>query len=193
VTDWAAWAGDYDDPAASHARRLPVVRAFIERAVSEHPADELRVLSLCAGDGRDVLPIAAGSRKRVHGRLVELTPALADAARAFAAGHGLEFEVLCGDAGRAEAYAADLLLLCGIFGNIGDEDVRRTIGAAAALCNQDGYVVWTRHRREPDLTPAIRQWFADAGFEEQAFESPGPDDFAVGLHRRVEPLFTFTR
>jgi hypothetical protein len=193
VTDWAAWADAYDDPGALHARRLPVVRSLIERAVAEHPGEELRVLSLCAGDGGDVLPVAAGSAKRLHGRLVELTPELADAARAFAAEHRLDFEVVCGDAGSAEAYAADLLLLCGIFGNVSDDDVRRTVGAAAALCSLGGFVVWTRHRFAPDLTPSIRGWFADAGFAEVAFESPGTDDYAVGLHRRVEPLFTFTR
>ncbi|HEV2590625.1 MAG TPA: class I SAM-dependent methyltransferase [Gaiellaceae bacterium] len=193
MTDWAAWAGGYADPASSHARRLPVVQKLIMRAVAEHPSDDLRVLSLCAGDGRDVLPVARECGKRLHGRLVELTPQLADTARSYAEEHGLEFEVMCADAGRSEAYAADLVLLCGIFGNVADRDVRRTVGAAAALCNVDGFVVWTRHRFAPDLTPSIREWFAEAGFEELAFESPGPDDFAVGLHRRAEPLFTFTR
>ena len=30
---------------------------------------------------------------------------------------------------------------------------------------------------------AIRQWFADAGFREHAFVSPGPDQFGVGWHQ----------
>ena len=33
-------------------------------------------------------------------------------------------------------------------------------------------MIWTRHRREPDLTPQIRAWFTGAGFEELAFGSP---------------------
>ncbi len=57
-----------------------------------------------------------------------------------------------------------------------------------------------RHRSPPDLTPALRSWFAAAGFDEEAFEV-SPDGFmAVGGHRLTgEPapltpgqrLFTF--
>lgn len=142
--------------------------------------------------------LAWQGRKRIAARLVELTPALADRARAFAAEHSLtDVEVVCTDAARSAAYAgavpADVVLACGIFGNISDGDVHRTIGAMPALCLDGGHVVWTRHRRDPDLTPAVRRWFAEAGFEERAFESPGARDFAVGLHRRAEPLFTFVR
>ena len=53
----------------------------------------------------------------------------------------------------------------------------------------------------PDLTPSVRQWFADAGFDEVAFESPDEAGLvAVGVHRLVAPpqplrtgvsLFTF--
>ena len=34
-------------------------------------------------------------------------------------------------------------------------------------------MIWTRHRREPDLTPQIRDWFPASGFEEIAFDAPG--------------------
>jgi hypothetical protein len=44
-------------------------------------------------------------------------------------------------------------------------------------------VLWTRHRKPPDLTPAIRSWFEAAGFREEAFDS-SPDGFmTVGAHR----------
>ena len=38
----------------------------------------------------------------------------------------------------------------------------------AGFCAPGGHVVWTRHRRPPDLTPAIRADFAAAGFTELA-------------------------
>ena len=42
------------------------------------------------------------------------------------------------DAGRAASFAdalpADVLLLCGIFGNVSDSDIERTVAAAPALC-----------------------------------------------------------
>jgi hypothetical protein len=112
------------------------------------------------------------------------------------------------DAGTTDAYAdavpIDVLLLCGVFGNISDEDVQTTVQALPSLCALDATVIWTRHRGEPDLTPTIRRWFREAGFEEQAFDSPGPGtaSFSVGAARLVaEPrhyeagrrLFSFTR
>ncbi len=97
-------------------------------------------------------------------------------------------EVLCGDAA-ASAYAgavpADLVLVCGVFGNITDDDIRHTIDALPGLCAPGATVVWTRHRRAPDLTVDIRRWFTMAGFEEVGFT--GVDDFlfGVGAHRLV--------
>jgi hypothetical protein len=45
-------------------------------------------------------------------------------------------------------------------------------------------VIWTRHRRAPDLTPRLREWFAHAGFKEVAFGSPDASGLrSVGVHR----------
>jgi hypothetical protein len=208
-TDWVAWHGRYDDAESSLARRLVVVRRLIGRAV-EALDDPIRVLSLCAGDGRDVLPVlgAVHDRRTVRGRLVELDPDLAAGARTRVAEAGLTgVDVVCGDAASTgsceDAVPADLVVACGILGNISDDDVHGFIAALPMLCAEGGFVVWTRHRREPDLTPRIRGWLADAGFAEVALESPGPSQFAVGLHRLAVapptfvptdvPLFTFVR
>jgi hypothetical protein len=67
------------------------------------------------------------------------------------------------------AVPADLVLVCGVFGNISDDDVKTTVLALPTLCAHGGTVIWTRHRREPDLTGAIRTWFKEAGFVERAF------------------------
>jgi hypothetical protein len=129
------------------------------------------------------------------------------AARARAAGSGLSrVEVVCGDAGTTDAYVgavpADLLLVCGIFGNVCDADVEGTVRALPQLCAPGATVVWTRHRRPPDLTPSIREWLRETAFEELAFESPGPGGWSVGAHRFAgqtrplrpgERLFAFIR
>jgi hypothetical protein len=209
ATDWVAWHDRYSDAGSSLARRLVVVRRLIGRAV-EDLGDPIRVLSLCSGDGRDVLPVLGAwrTRRQVSGRLIELNPQLAEGARVRAAEHGLEgVEVVCGDAASRSSYVgaapADLVVACGIFGNITDDDVHGFIATLPMLCAAGAFVVWTRHRREPDLTPRIRGWLADAGFAEVAVESPGPDQFAVGLYRLAVapptfvatdvPLFTFVR
>jgi hypothetical protein len=87
-----------------------------------------------------------------------------------------DIEVRCPDAGITSAYAGavpvDLVLLCGIFGNVTDEDVRRTIAAASQFCKTGARVIWTRHRRDPDLTPQIRDWFNEHDFAEEDFVAP---------------------
>jgi hypothetical protein len=63
-------------------------------------------------------------------------------------------------------------------------------------------VIWTRHRRPPDLTPQIRGWFAASGFDEIAFDALGTSMLTgVGANRLRRPadagllpsgpLFTF--
>ena len=76
-----------------------------------------------------------------------------------------------------------MVLLAGVLGNISDEDVRATINAVSRLCTQGATVIWTRTRRSPDLTPAVRGWFAGAGFTELAFHAPPEVLFSVGVHR----------
>jgi hypothetical protein len=59
------------------------------------------------------------------------------------------------------------------------------------LCDRDAFVIWTRHRRPPDLTPSIREWFAHAHFEERAFVNPDTHVFCVGTHRYAGPPAPF--
>ena len=121
--------------------------------------------------------------------LVEFDADIAEQARHRAAAAGLaSVQVRQADAGLVASYAdalpADVLMLCGIFGNVGDDDIRRTVTAAAAMCRLGGTVIWTRHRREPDLTPQLSAWFADAGFAEIGFDSPPTATLvAVGANR----------
>ena len=205
--DWAAWHERYALPDSLPSRRLPVVQAHI-RTFLEGRVEPARVISMCAGDGRDLLGVLEESPgSRVRARLVELDPDLAARARERARRAGLDgIEVVTGDAGVTDAYAgavpSDLVLACGVLGNIPDVDAERTVRSLPQLCAADATVVWTRHRRSPDLTPQIRAWFAAAGFRELAFDSPGPDSFSVGVHRLEGPprplepglrLFTFDR
>lgn len=196
MTDWRAWHEGYDDPGSALSVRLRAVqdqvRAFLETA----PPGPVRVTSACAGLGLDLLGALEDHPRRaeVHGRLVELDPDLAErSARLLAAARLTGLEVVQEDAGHTASYAgaapADLLLLCGVFGNLSDADIRRTAQNASRLCAPDATVVWTRHRRAPDLTPALRQWWQDAGWTELDFLSPGPDSPSVGVFRlETEPL-----
>ena len=54
------------------------------------------------------------------------------------------------------------------------------------LCATGGTVVWTRHRRAPDLVPDICRWFAARGFDLEAL-SDRDAGFGVAAHRFTGP------
>lgn len=208
MRDWQVWHTQYDDPGSTLARRLVVVRRGIASALAERAGrPTVRILSLCAGAGRDLLPELAAARPTSYEAvLVEKDPDLAAEAAAAASSAGLaEVTVITGDAGDPATFAGhpdnDLLLLCGIFGNISEADIRTTVAAAPALLVPGGTVIWTRGSMAPDLRPAIRRWFSDAGIDEVAFDGE-PEGFGVGVGRRSagsagpplpDRLFTFVR
>jgi hypothetical protein len=180
--DWAAWHSAYDDPSSGLSARLRAVTSHLAQALDTAPAGPVSLVSLCAGQARDVIGALSGHPRRddVRAVLIESDPRNATRARGSAAQEGLpNVEVRELDAGTVasftDALPADVLLLCGIFGNVSDGDVQRTIQAAPALCRPGGTVVWTRHRDAPDVTPRIRAWFGHAGFDEIAFDTLGPD------------------
>lgn len=210
LSDWVEWHGPYADPSSPLSRRLRIVRARLREWLDETSPRPVRVLSLCAGDGRDLLQVLAGrtDRDRVRAVLVELNPDLAARAEAtaVAAGLGELVEVRPGDAGRTRSYAdtagSDLVLLAGVFGNISDQDVRQIVETLPMLCGPHARVIWTRHRNEPDLTGRIRDWFARSGFSERSFTAPEDTRFSVGVHDFAgkpapwsppDPLFRFVR
>jgi hypothetical protein len=207
-TDWSQWHDAYDRAGSGLGDRLAAVRAAIGRCVDDAAPAPVRIISACAGDGRDVLGVLAqrSDGGRFTALLLEYDAGLVSRARQAASRLAATVEVRQGDAACSDNYVdaapADLVLLCGIFGNISDADVRTTIEAAPGLCAAGAEVVWTRHRRHPDLTPAIRRWFEKAGFEEVDFIAPPSDHWSVGVHRLVaqpRPLepgrrwFTFLR
>lgn len=211
MRDYVAWHDGYADPNTSLARRLAVVRHHVAGALDAIGGDG-RILSLCAGDGRDVIEVLAErpARHRPATVLVELDPALADTARRRAEDVGVEVEVITGDAGATATFAhhlpADVVLLCGIFGNVSEADIATTVATVPAMVAPGGFVIWTRgwFADQPDRRPAIRSWFADTGLDEVAFDSE-PQGYGVGVARSSEEsaaptdrplperLFTFVR
>jgi hypothetical protein len=170
----------------------------------------VRLVSICAGQGRDVFGVLPDHPRRgdVTAVLVELDHQNVEAARAKAVGTGLtQVEIIEGDGGGSDIYApfvpADIVLACGIFGNVTDEDVERTVRNLSLLCRSGASVIWTRHRNDPDLTPRIRGWFTESGFEDLSFDAPdNASRSGIGVARLIAaPLpfqpgfrfFTFTR
>jgi hypothetical protein len=205
--DWVEWHQDYDDPGSLLSQRGILVQGHLRAELEHAPAGDIRLISLCAGQGRDVIGVLSGHSRRddVRARLVELDERNVVVARQGAQEAGLQgVEVLRADAGTTDACAgavpAHIVLACGIFGNITDSDIQATVTALPSLCAPNALVLWTRHRLPPDLTPAIRSWFQEVGFREEAFDNSRDGLMSVGAHRLTgEPaplalgqrLFTF--
>lgn len=185
LRDWRQWHEDYERPDSALARRLTVVRHRISQALDQCRSGPIRVVSMCAGDGRDLLGVLQHHRraKDVRGRLIEIDPTLAQRARIAAPA---AIEVACRDAGQSEAYEgavpADLVLCCGVLGNVSDNDIVTTINSWPMLCVPEATVIWTRGARGSgtDRREEVRQWVKLAGFKEIAFDG-APETYGVGV------------
>ncbi|WP_163509297.1 class I SAM-dependent methyltransferase [Fodinicola acaciae] len=196
--DWSEWHRAYDEPDSHLSQRLRIVRERIREVLDTAPPGPLTAVSICAGQGRDLLEVLAHHPRRedVRARLVELDPELAAYAGRKAPP---AVEVVTGDASLLDQYAgfapADLVIACGIFGNITEDDIRQAVGCLDQLCRTGGSVIWTRHRREPDLVPTICRWFEEAGFELRWVSGPA-GGYGVAMHRFTgtpRPLVTGER
>jgi SAM-dependent methyltransferase len=217
--DYQDWHRRYDDPGSGLSWRLERVQHHLRDAFDRHPGP-VGVLSVCSGDGRDLLGVLAGrgDAERVSAVLLELHPGLARQARDAAAATGLGgVQVRTVDASDVDAYRgavpADVVLLVGIFGNVADDDVWRLVAFAPQLCRPGATLVWSRGRRfsrdlpgvtAGDLNDEVRRRFAATGFVETAYETRDSDGRpALGVVRYdgppvplrpdPRPLFTFLR
>ena len=185
------------------------MQKHLRRAVDNKPG-QLQIVSICAGEGRDAIGVLAEHPRRaeIAVRLVELDPRSLSAARAAVRTAGLDrFEVVQADAGATDSYKgavpADIILACGVLGNIPDADAKRTIEHLPYLCARGAVVIWTRGREpDRDIASTLRTWFAESGFDELAFEAPKDWRFRVGVHRLAKDpspfqpgvqLFSFLR
>ncbi|MFZ1116738.1 MAG: class I SAM-dependent methyltransferase [Propionibacteriaceae bacterium] len=211
MRDYVKWHETYDDPASDLSWRLRQVQAYIRSALDQMDGQRT-VLSLCAGDGRDVLQVLAerDDSSRIQTTLLELHPVLAQRARDVAAASGLaNVTVRTVDAGNSTAYVgavpADLVIMIGIFGNISDDDVRRTIMTAPQLCRTGATLLWSRATSPEDGNSLVRSVLPAAGFVEldyREFDSGEEERAALGSARYGGPpqplitgqqLFTFVR
>jgi hypothetical protein len=205
--DWIAWHDQYQDGSSDLSRRLRVVQAEIRKALATKPTGPFRAVSVCAGQGHDLIGVLANhpDSDRLTARLVEVAPENVAKMRARAEQAGLDLEIVEGDAADTALYAgavpADLVLAVGIFGNISDEDIFATIRSLPQFCAPGATVLWSRGQQLPDITNRIRNAFTDAGFEETAFHKPEDATFQIGVARyqglpqQLQParLFTFVK
>ena len=208
LRDYVRWHDGYERPGSRLHRRLQVVVRYIHRALDELPSGEVRTISMCAGQGIDILTAVEGHPRAgdLTGRLVELDPQNVEIAQARIDELGVRLEAVAGDASTSSAYVdvvpADLVLACGIFGNVSEEDIERTVRFLPSLCAPGAWVLWTRNPRDADLVARFQGWLEEVGLEQVDVEIAPDGKYGVGVNRLVvEPppftagqhLFTFTR
>jgi len=170
---WSRWSDGYEQPDSNLSQRLSVVQERVREAIESAPGP-LRLISVCAGQGRDAIGVLAGHPRRsdVKAFLVELDDRNVSVARRSAADADLDgVEVVRADASLTAVYRdavpADVLLLCGIFGNVSEHDVRTTVANASRLCapgpSWSGPGIGRRPTRRPrsergSSRPASRSW-----------------------------------
>jgi len=210
LRDYRAWHEQYGDPNSPLSGRLRIVQRRLGELITAAPAGPIRLISMCAGQGHDLLGVVPTHERRsdVSGVLVEIDPLNASVARETSAAAGLtSIEVLEADAAISDVYAlfvpADIVLAVGILGNVTDGDIENTVRTLSMLCSPGAAVMWTHHREPPDKTHDIRAWFVDAGYEELTFDAPESEKlYGIGTARLVTPpapwrsghrFFTFIR
>ena len=188
MPDWIQWLDQYDRPRSPLSQRLFTVQRLISKHLDATAPASVTVLSICAGDGRDIVDVLAEREDaaRVGVTLIELEPHLCLLARARARRANLNgVLVRRADAGTTASYAglarADLVILVGVFGNMREEDAPTTIAMLPALCAAEALVVWAR-RNEAEPVAALRAHFAAEGFAE-TYASRFNAVYHVGAHR----------
>src|SRR5689334_14799940 len=150
--DWYEWHDLYKTEPRLQ-QRLEIVQEFIAHSLNASPDGAIRVVSVCAGDGRDLLGTLKNHHraKDVSARLVELNPQLVERGRATIESLGLakQIEFVNGDATIASNYVgavpADIVIVCGVFGNLTDEaELSRLLDNLRFLSKKDAFVIWTR-------------------------------------------------
>lgn len=209
LRDYVRWLDRYDDPDSPLSWRLRTVQQWLHEELDSRPGP-LDVVSVCAGDGRDIIDVlgARHDTDRVNVVLLEAHPEVADLARQRARDAGLDrVEVRTCDASLTNSYVgaipADIVLLVGLLGNMSHEDVSTTIATTPQLCRQGASLIWSRGRDLDDINDRVRREFTEAGFTEHDYaESDQRTKPAIGLMRyggTIAPLdpdrrlFTFFR
>ncbi len=201
--DWNDWYKQYDSFPGLRAR-LRIVCEQIAATLDDCPAGPIRIVSICAGDGRDVIGALHN-----HPRRNDVTASLLDSdqdsihrgvAAAEAAGLGGQLHFIHADATLAGNYAgavpADLVILSGLIGHLRHENVPGFVRSLPMFCRTGGWVIWNRHlvlyEGQKRVFP-IREFFRQAAFKEVHYETTAADGFAVSRVRftgPVEPLDT---
>jgi hypothetical protein len=154
----------------------------------------VRLISICAGDGRNVIETLRSHARRadVSAWLVELDIQSVAAGRRNAAELGLSRHVnlIHADATDFATYQmlapADIVVLVGVWGHVSLNTRATLVNSLHFLCRSGGTVVWTRGAAKgPARVQQIRSLFSQSLWTELQFEFTPDMNWVIASYRNV--------
>lgn len=177
---------------APYQQRLLAVQDHLAAALNAAPAGPVNLISICAGDGRDVIGVLQSHSRRgdVTSWLVEQDGQSVADGFEHAARAGLQNSIhfVHGDATVYETYAdiapANVVLLCGVWGHVPISERPDLVRALAAVCRPTGSVVWTRGvSKGIRRLHEIQAQFAKPAWEQVRVSVVGNGHWAIATQR----------
>ena len=189
---WSDWHRMYQNNEALKTR-LDLVRQTLRAVLDARPSGRIRLVSICAGDGRDVLEVVATHPRRsdIEAWLLDSdAPSVARGLTAVASlGLARPVHFRRADAAAAQSYIdivpADILLASGFIGRLTFGELEHFAACLPAFCNAGTELIWSRHVRGNqgvDIS-RVRELFRMHQFDERAFAIASTNGYAVGWQR----------
>ncbi len=192
VGEWSDWHDAYEDTSSELVGRMMGVRRHVATIVAEAPPGPMTVLSICGGQGRELIGALEDHPRKgdVRGRLVELDADNTAFASRWAAAAGLTgLEIVTGDASLGASYEGlapvDLVVISGVFGHLSSADRLRLIDFTRQLCRTGSGIVWTSHLSNDGPAEWLRRAFLERRFEELEHGLVPGDDFQFTVTRSL--------
>ena len=179
-----------------YQQRLETVQKHLAECLDIAPPGPLRIVSICAGDGRDVIGVLRSHARRedVTAWLVELSPESVAHGICQATSAGLESRVtfLNEDATIYETYKniapADIVLACGVWGHVPPEGRMPFVRALASFCKPGGCMLWSRGvAKGMQHLRVVESLFSSPPWEKVALSFTPDNKWAVAIHRYCGP------
>lgn len=192
---WSGWPeAAYQQP--RYRQRLAAVQEHLAQSLDQAPRGALRIISMCAGDGRDVIGALQSHQRRtdVTAWLVELNRQSVSAGFRDAQDAGLQDVVtfLNQDATLYATYKdfvpAAIVLVCGVWGHVPAQERALLVDGIASLCKPGATVIWTRGVSQGmSRFREIETHFSGSRWQQDRLTCTSDSNWAVATYRYCGP------